>query len=231
MSVSSMNAARRHPRKGTGDTLLLACGALAREVIEFVELNDWSCFTVECLPAKLHWQPALIPPAVRDKIRKARPRFERIYVLYGDCGTAGELDRVLAEEGVERIGGPHCFSFFAGNDRYAAAADGEDGATTFYLTDFFVRHFDRFLWSGLGLDRYPELRDMYFGNYTKAVYIAQTDDAELDAKFAARACPVEAITVYDDDGEQLIPQGLLWLALDDFGEVRYGFIEIVAETP
>ncbi len=169
---------QRTPRKGTGDTLLLACGALAREVIEFVEMNDWSCFTVQCLPAKLHWQPQRIPGAVREKIHRLRDRYERIYVLYGDCGTAGELDRVLAEEGVERIPGPHCFSFFAGNEQYALEA-ADEGATTFYLTDFFVRHFDRFLWTGLGLDRHPELLDMYFGNYTKAVHLAQTDDPEL----------------------------------------------------
>lgn len=169
---------RRIPRKGNGQTLLLACGALAREVIEFVERNRWSCFTVQCLPAKLHWQPHRIPEAVRDMIRQLRDRHDRIYVLYGDCGTSGELDRVLAEEGVERIPGPHCFSFFAGNDRYAAEVE-YDGATTFYLTDFFVRHFDRFLWSGLGLDRHPQLLPLYFGNYEKVVYIAQTDDAEL----------------------------------------------------
>ena len=197
----------RTPRKGTGDTLLLACGALAREVIEFVEMNDWSCFTVQCLPAKLHWQPQLIPGAVREKIRLLRDRYARIYVLYGDCGTAGELDRVLAEEGVERIPGPHCFSFFAGNTRYAAEAD-EEGATTFYLTDFFVRHFDRFLWTGLGLDRHPGLLDMYFGNYTRAVYIAQTDDPDLrrQAERCARRLGLDyeyRFTGYGDFGRHI----------------------------
>ncbi|MDX1609140.1 MAG: DUF1638 domain-containing protein [Halofilum sp. (in: g-proteobacteria)] len=176
-----MNEAAQRPRKGTGRTLLLACGALAREVIEFVERNGWDCFTVECLPARLHWQPALIAPAVRDKIRAARHRFDRIYVLYGDCGTAGELDRVLAAEGVERIPGPHCFSFFAGNADHAREA-ADEGATTFWLTDFFVRHFDRFVWEGLGIDRHPELRELYFGNYEKAVYLAQTDDPALRAR-------------------------------------------------
>lgn len=168
----------RPPLKGNGNTLLLACGALAREVIDFVQLNGWSCFTVQCLPAKLHWRPDLIAPAVRAEIRAAQGRFDRICVLYGDCGTSGALDRVLAEEGAERIAGPHCFSFFTGNERFAAEAEG-DGVTTFYLTDFFVRHFDRLVWEGLGLDRHPELRDLYFGNYEKVVYIAQTDDAEL----------------------------------------------------
>lgn len=176
---------RRMPRKGNGGILLLACGALAREVVEFVERNDWPYFTVQCLPAKLHWQPQRIPGAVREAIHRFRDRYDRIVILYGDCGTSGELDRVLAEEGVERIAGPHCFSFFAGNEDYAEEAEG-DGATTFYLTDFFVRHFDRFVWSGLGLDRHPELLPMYFGNYTKALYIAQTDDPALRRQ--AEAC-------------------------------------------
>lgn len=200
--------AERHiPRKGNGQTLLLACGALAREVIEFVEMNDWSCFTVQCLPAKLHWQPQRIPEAVRAKIHQLRDRYERIYVLYGDCGTAGALDRVLAEEGVERIPGPHCFSFFAGNEHYAAEAE-DDGATTFYLTDFFVRHFDRFLWTGLGLDRHPELLDMYFGNYRKVVYLAQTDDPALrrEAEACARRLGLDyeyRFTGYGDFGRHI----------------------------
>lgn len=198
---------RRIPRKGEGKILLLACGALAREVIEFVERNDWPHFTVQCLPAKLHWQPQRIPGAVRDAIHRFRDRYERIVVLYGDCGTSGELDRVLAEEGVERIAGPHCFSFFAGNERYAEEAEG-DGATTFYLTDFFVRHFDRFVWSGLGLDRHPELLPMYFGNYTKAVYIAQTDNPALrrQAEDCARRLGLDyeyRFTGYGDFGRHI----------------------------
>lgn len=176
--AARMTADEDVPLKGNGSTLLLACGALAREVVDFVHMNGWRCFTVQCLPAKLHWRPDLIAPAVREKIRLARGRFERIYVLYGDCGTSGALDRVLADEGAERIAGPHCFSFFAGNARFAAEAEG-DGVTTFYLTDFFVRHFDRFVWEGLGLDRHPELRELYFGNYERALYIAQTDDPVL----------------------------------------------------
>lgn len=199
--------ARHAPRKGTGDTLLLACGALAREVVEFVELNDWSCFTVQCLPAKLHWQPQRIPQAVREEIHRLRDRYRRIYVLYGDCGTAGALDRVLAEEGVERIPGPHCFSFFAGNARHAAEAE-DEGATTFYLTDFFVQHFDRFLWSGLGLDHHPELLKMYFGNYTRAVYIAQTEDPALrrEAEACARRLGLDyeyRFTGYGDFGRHI----------------------------
>jgi hypothetical protein len=101
-------------------------------------------------------------------------------VLYGDCGTGGELDRILAEEGVERIEGPHCYSFFAGGEAFERLAEQEVG--TFYLTDYLVRHFDRLMWQGLGLDRHPDLLPIYFGNYRRLVYLAQIDDPALDAK-------------------------------------------------
>lgn len=170
-------------RRGEGDTLLIACGALAREITVLMELNDWSAFTVTCLPAKLHNRPQLIPEAVRRKIREGRGHYRDILVLYGDCGTGGLLDKVLAEEGVERIDGPHCYSFFSGNEAFAAKADDEFAA--FYLTDYLARHFDRLIWEGLGLDRHPELLSDYFGNYEKLVYLAQVEDDEL--KDMARA--------------------------------------------
>ena len=107
-------------------------------------------------------------------------------MLYGDCGTGGLLDKVLAEEGVERIDGPHCYAFFSGNAAFAAKAD--DEFTAFYLTDYLARHFDKLIWQGLGLDRHPELLPVYFGNYTKIVYLAQTRDEDLAKKaMAARA--------------------------------------------
>src|SRR6266404_3423490 len=120
--------------KGQGQTLLLACGALAREVLALKQLNGWDCFTIDCLPADLHFRPELIAPAVQAKIRKARVDYARIFVLYADCGTAGALDQVLLEEGVERIAGPHCYSFFDGNEAFAAMH--EDDLGSFYLTDF-----------------------------------------------------------------------------------------------
>jgi len=166
-------------------TLLIACGALAREIVELIRANDWPHLSVSCLPAAWHNTPAKIPEGVRQRIREARGRFERILVLYGDCGTGGLLDAVLAEEGVERIEGPHCYSFFAGAGAFEALAEAEVG--TFYLTDYLVRHFDRLIIQGLGLDRHPELLPLYFGNYKKLVYLAQTADAELDARAAAAA--------------------------------------------
>src|SRR3546814_10631124 len=126
-----------------------------------------------------------MPEGVRQRSRGARGRYERILVLYGDCGTGGLLDQVLAEEGVERIEGPHCYSFFAGSEVFDALAEAEVG--TFYLTDYLVRHFDRLVIPGLGIDRHPELLPLYFGNYKKLVYLAQTADAALDAGAAAAA--------------------------------------------
>ena len=166
-------------------TLLIACGALAREVVELIRVNAWRHLTVSCLPASWHNTPDKIPGAIRERIRAARERYDRIFVLYGDCGTGGELDRVLEEEGVERIEGPHCYSFFAGNQVFDALAEAEPG--TFYLTDYLARHFDRLIIQGLGMDRHPELEALYFGNYTKLIYLAQTEDPDLQARAEAAA--------------------------------------------
>jgi hypothetical protein len=166
-------------------TLLIACGALAREALAVLEANRLEHVELTCVSALLHNRPQKIPAAVREKIRDARQSYERILVLYGDCGTGGELDRVLAEEGVERIEGPHCYAFYAGLDAFDALAEAEPG--TFYLTDFLARQFETLVIEGLGLDRHPELLPDYFGNYTRLLYLAQTDDPELTAKAEAAA--------------------------------------------
>ncbi len=150
-----------------------------------IKVNAWRHLTVSCLPASWHNTPAKIPEGVRRRIREARGRYDNILVLYGDCGTGGLLDAVLAEEGVERIAGPHCYSFYAGNEVFDAMAEEEPAA--FYLTDYLVRHFDRLIIQGLGIDRHPELQDMYFGNYKKLVFLAQTEDTELQALAEAAA--------------------------------------------
>jgi len=166
-------------------TLLIACGALAREILALRQAGGWDHLEVDCLPAHYHNTPEAIAPAVRAKIRENRGRYGRIFVVYGDCGTSGALDRVLAEEGVERMPGPHCYEFYAGSTAYAAMMEAELG--TFFLTDYMVRHFDRLIVEGLWLDRHPELLGQYFGNYRKLVFLAQTDDAELQEKAAAAA--------------------------------------------
>jgi hypothetical protein len=166
-------------------TLLIACGALAREILALREAGGWDHLSVECLPAHYHNTPEAIAPAVQSKIRESRGRYGRIFVVYGDCGTGGALDRVLAEEGVERMPGPHCYEFYAGAVPYAAMMEAEVG--TFFLTDYMVRHFDRLIVEGLWLDRHPELLGQYFGNYRKLVYLAQTEDTELQEKAKAAA--------------------------------------------
>jgi len=166
-------------------TLLIACGALAREMLALIEVNGWNHLVLECLPAKLHNRPEKIPDAVRDKIAASRGSFERIFVGYADCGTGGLLDRVLEAEGVERIGGPHCYSFYAGADAFEALHEQEVGS--FYLTDYLVRHFETLIIKGMGLDRFPELMEAYFGNYRRLVYLAQTEDETLVEKAKAAA--------------------------------------------
>ncbi len=164
--------------------LVIACGALAREITALRRANGWDGLDVQCLPPELHNRPERIPEAVRAAIRAARGRYRSTFVAYGDCGTGGLLDRVLAEEGVERIPGAHCYEFFAGGVAFAALADAEPG--TFYLTDFLVRHFERLVIAGLGLDRHPELFGAYFGQYRRVVHLAQTPDEALRER--ARAC-------------------------------------------
>ena len=183
--TSASAAATQRDPGDPGRTLLVACGALAREVVELIRVNGWHHLTVTCLPAIWHNTPAKIPEGVRQRIRERRAGHDRVLVLYGDCGTGGELDRVLAEEGAERIDGPHCYSFYAGEAVFDALAEAELGS--FYLTDYLVRHFERLMIQGLGLDRHPELLPLYFGNYTRLVYLAQTEDPALQARAKAAA--------------------------------------------
>jgi hypothetical protein len=168
---------------GAGRVLLLACGALAREILALKATNGWDHLDLHCLPAILHNHPERITPAVEAAVAAARGRYGRVFVVYADCGTGGRLAAACARLGVEMVAGPHCYAFFDGLGAFSARAEEEAGA--FYLTDFLVRQFDAFVIRPLGLDRHPELRDLYFGNYDRLVHLAQTEDPGLDA--AARA--------------------------------------------
>ena len=161
--------------KGQGRILLLACGALAREILDLIKANGWSHMDLHCLPAILHVHPDKIPDAVEQAVLKYRDAYDDVFVVYADCGTGGALQRLCDRLGVEMVQGPHCYSFFEGNAAFAA----QDEIYSFYLTDFLVRQFDAFVVKPLGLDRHPELRGMYFGNYKSLVYQAQTDDPAL----------------------------------------------------
>lgn len=160
--------------------LVLACGAIAREVLALIELNGWTHVDLRCLPAQLHARPERIPAAVDAKLTELAGRYERVFVAYADCGTGGALDHVLNRHGVERLPGAHCYGFLAGNAAWDAMHD--DEPATFYLTDFLARHFEALVVRGLGLDRHPELKSLMFGNYRRLLYLAQTDDAALDRR-------------------------------------------------
>jgi len=167
----------------TARILLIACGALAREILDLKKINGWTHLDLTCLPANLHLYPEKITDAVRAAVAKHRDTYDDIFVVYADCGTGGMLQAACDEMGVQMMAGPHCYSFFEGNDRFGAH---EDEITAFYLTDFLVRQFDAFIVKPMGLDQHPQLLDMYFGNYEKLVYQAQTDNQELVEK--AKAC-------------------------------------------
>jgi len=150
-----------------------------------IEANDWKHVEVTCLPASFHNHPERITDAMREKIRENRPDFDRIIALFADCGTGGMLDRMLEEEGVVRIPGAHCYEFYATSEKFHPMAEQELG--TFYLTDYLARQFDVLIMEGMGLNKHPELMPLYFGNYKRLVYLAQTEDASLQEKAKAAA--------------------------------------------
>jgi len=179
------DAAAGGPLPAKPRVLVIGCGALARELVALT--GCLANVDVTCLPPSLHNRPGGIPGAVRQKIHSSRAggRYSRIFVAYADCGTGGLLDRVLEDEGVERLPGAHSYEFFAGRPNFARLA--EEEPATFWLTDFLARNFERLVIRGLGIDRHPELEPLYFGNYQRLVYLSQTEDPELLARARAAA--------------------------------------------
>ena len=165
---------------GKGRVLILACGALAREILAVMRANQLDHIDLQCLPAIFHNHPEKIVPGVRKVVAEVEGKYDKIFLGFADCGTGGELQRVANELGLEMFEGPHCFAFFQGTEDFVANSG--DEFTAFYLTDFLVRQFDAFIWKPLGLAKHPQLRDMYFGNYEKLVYQAQIEDPALKAK-------------------------------------------------
>jgi len=172
---------------------IIACGALARELLVIINQLPAGSMTLTCLPAAWHNHPEKIVPGLKTKINAARRAGQTPVVVYGDCGTGGQLDSFLAAEGVPRIPGPHCYQSFMGEAAFDIAMEQELG--TFFLTDYMVRHFERIVMKGMGLRDHPQLRDMYFAHYKRALYIAQTDDAGLQEK--ARAAAVKLGLAYE----------------------------------
>lgn len=178
-------------------TLVIACGALSHELVALARANHWDHIDIQCLPAHWHNTPDKITPGVENKILDNREAFDRILVAYGDCGSGGQLDTMLAKyQEVERLPGAHCYSFFAGKEVFEHFS--EDNIGTFYLTDYLAEHFDRLILEELGIAKHPELLEMYFGNYTHVLYLAQTqDEAKLaKAQHAAKALGLPLKTHY-----------------------------------
>jgi hypothetical protein len=160
-------------------TALVICGALGREVKEMSERRRWDV-DIHGLSALLHLYPNRIVTELGDKLRELKPRYEKLVVVYGDCGTAGRLDPVLDELGVARVPGPHCYEMYAGEELFMKVAD--EYPATYFLTDWLVRNFDRAVVRGLGLDRHPDLKEMYFGNYESILYLRQIPNPKLAEK-------------------------------------------------
>ena len=166
--------------------LIIACGALAREILATIEISGLDHVDLTCLPALLHNRPEGIPDAVRKAIGRARDKgYQTIVVGYADCGTGGQLGKVCAEEGVDMMSGPHCYAFFSGTDDFLAQGDADMDA--FFLTDFLARQFETLIIKGLGIDRHPELQDIYFAHYKRLIFLEQKPDSGLEAKARAAA--------------------------------------------
>ncbi|HYM96720.1 MAG TPA: DUF1638 domain-containing protein [Candidatus Sulfotelmatobacter sp.] len=166
-------------REGIARTALVMCGALGREVKEIVERRGWDV-DLYGVSALLHLYPSRIVEELRIKLHALRPRYDKLVVVYGDCGTTGMLEPLLEEVGAVRLRGPHCYEMFAGEERFLHVSDERPG--TFFLTDWLVRNFDRAVVRGLGLDRYPDLKPMLFGNYEAVLYLRQIPNPRLAAK-------------------------------------------------
>ena len=172
---------------------LVACGALARELLALISQFPEGSVDLTCLPASWHNHPERIVPGLRRKVASLRRKGRRVAVVYGDCGTGGEIDAFLAAEEIDRIPGPHCYEMFLGPAEFDAEMERKLG--TFFLTDYMVRHFERIVMQGMGLRKHPQLRDMYFGNYRRVLYIAQTEDDALQTK--ARLAAAELGLAYE----------------------------------
>ena len=156
----------RAPRIG-----VIACGALAVHVRAIARRRGWPV-DLHPVPALLHNRPGEIAPAVRERVEALRERYDVLACAYAVCGTYGALDTALDGTGVERLRGEHCYDLFARDDVREAL---EEEPGTYFLTDFLARTFEHTVLRELGLDRYPELRDDYFGAYTRVLWLAQAD--------------------------------------------------------
>lgn len=163
---------------------IIACGAIVRELFAIAKRRGWD-FELTAIPAQLHNRPEQIAPAVEQKLDAWASRYDRILIGYGDCGSRGALDALLARyPQAVRIPGPHCYEFFGG-PVFDEQAERQPG--TFFLTDFLARHFQGLVVEGLGLDRHPELQELYFGNYAELLYLRQLPEQDASQRAQAAA--------------------------------------------
>ncbi len=155
----------------------LACGAVAQDTAALVEQHGWDA-DVHGISSDLHMTPLEIGPAVEEKLKVLVGRYDRVIVVYGDCGTGGRLDAVLDRYPAVRPAGVHCFQWYAG-EVYRRF---EDDIGIYFLTDWLVTNWDRAVIKGLGLDRFPWLRETYFGNLTRVLFVRQHPDPGREAK-------------------------------------------------
>lgn len=199
-SAQSAQQSGSAPDNSLNTTLVIACGAIAHELMAVIKANHWQHLSVQCLPAEWHNSPERITPAVEKKIKELRHRYARVVVAYADCGTGGQLDELLARYDIERLHGDHCYSFFSGESVFNTMAEQELG--TFYLTDYLVDNFQRLIMDGLGINKHPQLLEQYFGNYTQLMYLRQDSHSEKreqrleQAQLAAKALNLR-LSVYD----------------------------------
>ena len=158
--------------------LILACGALAREISILIRINSWNHIHARYLPAKLHNNPEKITDQLRTKLQSAKKVFPRIFIGYADCGTGGKIDSLLEEFKIQRLPGAHCYEFFTEKNKFEKIMEEEIGS--FFLTDFLVKAFEKLVWKGMKIDRYPELKEIYFKNYKKLVYLSQEKNSNLE---------------------------------------------------
>lgn len=171
--------------------VVIACGALAKELVTLKKLNNWTVIDLRCIPAQIHNYPKKIAAAVEAKIIEAKREGHEVFVAFADCGTGGQLDAILERHNVERLPGAHCYEFYATPSIFDNLMEQELG--TFFLTDFLARHFDTLILEGLGINKYPELEQLYFAHYKRLVYLSQSHNPELlqRAKKAAQRLGLE----------------------------------------
>ena len=161
-------------------TLVIACGALAKEITSLIRMNNWTHLQLRYLPAKLHNEPQNIPQNLRKNLINAQNKFSQIFIGYADCGTGGKIDNLLEEFGVQRLQGAHCYDFFSSSQSFSKMLEEEPGS--FFLTDFLVKSFEKLVWQGLKINRHPELLNIYFRHYKRLVYLAQTESLDLQKR-------------------------------------------------